>query len=158
MNPASEEELSEMRQTQERIVADFEALGDWQERYRTLIKRGKDLGPMDEAMKSEERIVKGCQNRAWLHGAMRDDGVVEYFADSEAMIVRGFIALLLDVYSGHSPGAIIATPPSFIEELGLAENLSMNRANGLASFVKQIKLYALALQGAAALRTRPVEG
>lgn len=131
---------------QQELVASFSDLTDWRDRYRRIIEIGRDLPPLDEAHRLDENIVKGCQNRVWLHAELRDDGHVVFHADSEAQIVRGLVAMLVHVYSGHTPDDIIAAPPAFIQELRLSENLTMNRTNGLAAMTKQMKFYALAFK------------
>ena len=138
--------MSTIQDTQQAIIDDFAGIQDWQDRYRKIIQMGKELEPIDDAYKLDENLVKGCQNRVWLHAELNDDGTVTYLADSEAMIVRGFVALLVRSYSGHTPDEILETPPRFIEELQLGDNISLNRANGLASMVKKIKLYAMAFK------------
>ncbi len=144
--------MSSIEETQQSIIDEFAGIGDWQDRYRKIIAMGKELPEIDEKYKLDENLIKGCQNRVWLHAELQDDGTVLYLADSEAMIVRGFVALLVRSYSGHTPDAILETSPRFIEELNLGENISLNRANGLASMVKQIKLYAMAFKALQAKR------
>lgn len=139
-----------IEETQQEIIDTFAPMKDWQERYRKIIQIGKELPALAEEHKLEQNLIKGCQNRAWLHAELTPEGTVRYLADSEAMIVRGFVALLLQVYSDHTPDEILEAGPRFIEELQLGENLSLNRANGLASMVKQIKLYAMAFKAMAA--------
>jgi cysteine desulfuration protein SufE len=126
---------------QQAVIQEFAAITDWEERYKRIIEHGRALAPMDEALKTEKNVVKGCQSTVWMHAALKD-GRVEYRADSDAMIVRGLIALLLQVYSGETPSDILRTPPDFIEKTGFMSHLSQTRANGLASMLKQIKLYA----------------
>ena len=144
--------MSTIEQTQQAIIDEFSGIDDWQDRYRKIIQMGKELEPIDEAYKLDENLVKGCQNRVWLHAQMNEDGTVSYLADSEAMIVRGFVALLVRSYSGHTPDEILETSPRFIEELQLGDNISLNRANGLAAMVKKIKLYAMAFKAMQATR------
>ncbi len=131
---------------QQEIIDEFAPISNWQDRYRKIIQIGRDLEDLDEAHKTEKNLVKGCQNRAWLHAELDDEGQVVYAADSEAMIVRGFVAMFLRIFSEQDPDAIIEAQPRFIDELGIGDNISLNRANGLASMIKQIKLYALALK------------
>lgn len=129
---------------QARIEAEFGAIADWEERFRRIIARGRALPPMAEELKTEERRVRGCASQVWLHA--RSDGVrVIYVADSDAVMTKGLIALLLEVYSGEEPEAIIATQPAFIERIGLNANLSPNRANGLTAMVTHLKKAALDL-------------
>jgi cysteine desulfuration protein SufE len=130
-------------QKQARLVAEFEAIPDWQERFRRIIDRARTLPPFPEEQRTEANKVRGCASSVWLH-ATSDGTTVTYLADSDAVMTKGLIALLLQVYSGHSPEEILASPPDFIEELGLNAQLSPNRANGLGAMVRQIKAYALA--------------
>ncbi|MBX3475721.1 MAG: SufE family protein [Planctomycetes bacterium] len=131
----------DITQRQQAIIAEFTAIADWEERYRRIIEAGRELAAMDEAHKTDKNKVKGCQSTVWLHAAVQD-GKVALQGDSDAMIVRGLIALLLKVYDGATPAEILATPPEFINATGLGSHLSQTRANGLAAMVKQIKLYA----------------
>lgn len=129
-------------ETQREIVQEFEQISDWKERYKRIIELGRALPELPDEHRLDENLVKGCQNRVWLHASLEGD-IVRFEADSEAQIVKGLVALLLRVYSGHPPDEIIAAPPEFIQELQLGENLTMNRANGLASMIKQMKMYAM---------------
>lgn len=129
-------------ETQREIVQEFEQIADWKERYKRIIELGRALPDFPDEHRLDENLVKGCQNRVWLHASLEGD-TVRFEADSEAQIVKGLVALLLRVYSGHHPDEIIAAPPEFIQELQLGENLTMNRANGLASMIKQMKMYAM---------------
>jgi cysteine desulfuration protein SufE len=135
----------EIEDRQQKIVEDFETLTDWQDRYRRIIEIGRELPEFPEEHRVEDNLVKGCQNRVWLHAELDDDRV-RFYADSEAMIVRGLVALLLEVYSDAPPGDIVTAQPTFIRDLELGQNLSQNRSNGLASMIKQMKMYALAFQ------------
>ncbi len=133
---------------QQAIIDEFAALESWEDRYKSIIERGRKLPDMPEELKTDKNIVKGCQSVVWLH-ATPVDGRVKFQGDSDAMIVRGLIALLLEVYSGATPGEILATPADFINETGLGSHLSQTRANGLASMVKQINMYAAVLKAVA---------
>jgi cysteine desulfuration protein SufE len=135
----------EISERQQSIIEEFSALADWEDRYKRIIEYGRELAPMDEAFKTDKNKVKGCQSTVWLH-AQVDNGTVSFQGDSDAMIVRGLIALLLKVYSGATPAEILATAPAFVESTGLAKHLSQTRANGLAAMVKQIKMYAAVFQ------------
>lgn len=126
----------------ETIVAEFAALPGWEDRYKRIIALAKDLPAMDEALKTDERKVRGCSSTVWLH-AVRERERVQYLADSDAVLVRGLVALLLKVYSGEKAEEILATPPTFIERIGLNVNLSPNRASGLSAMVTQIRKHAL---------------
>ncbi len=125
------------------LIERFTKYNDWEERYGTLIDLGKSLPVMDEAYKTEANKVKGCQSQVWLFAELSGDKVI-FHADSDATIVKGLVAVLVSVYSGSTPDEILATKPTFIETIGLREHLSMSRANGLNSMIKQISLYAMA--------------
>jgi cysteine desulfuration protein SufE len=126
-----------------RLVDEFQELPDWESRYKRIIALAKELKPMAEELKNDTNKVRGCSSTVWLHAEVKDGNVV-YLADSDAVLVRGLVALLVKVYSGHPASEILKAPPDFIEELGLNVNLSPNRANGLTAMVKQIMIYAAA--------------
>ena len=128
---------------QNRIVREFNLLEDWTERYKYIIKLGSKLPQLDSSKKIEHNIVKGCQSQVWLHAEF-SEGKIIFEADSDAAITKGLVALMVHLYSHQSPNAILATEPTFITEIGMNEHLSPTRANGLASMVKQMKIYALA--------------
>ena len=128
---------------QNRIVREFNLLEDWTERYKYIIKLGSKLPQLDSSKKIEHNIVKGCQSQVWLHAEI-SEGKIIFEADSDAAITKGLVALMVHLYSHQSPNAILATEPTFITEIGMNEHLSPTRANGLASMVKQMKIYALA--------------
>ena len=115
------------------------------QKYEYIIEHGKDLPMIDEAMKVDDNLIKGCQSRVWLHPEFKD-GKIEFSADSDAIITKGLVALVVRVLSGHAPKDIAAAELDFISEIGLTDHLSPTRSNGLASMVKQMKLYALAFQ------------
>jgi cysteine desulfuration protein SufE len=127
------------------IVDEFKKYSDWEDRYKHLITLGKNLPPMDESQKTESNKIKGCQSQVWLHAELSGDKIL-FSADSDASIVKGIIALLVQVYSGCSPDEILSIKPTFLEEIGLKEHLSMSRANGLTAMVKQISFYAMAFK------------
>jgi cysteine desulfuration protein SufE len=128
---------------QNELIADFEFLEDNAARNEYLIDLGRKLPSMPEHLKTEENIIKGCQSRVWLT-AQCENGLIFFQTDSDALIVKGIAALLLRVFSGHTAEEIIAAEPYFLEKINLKGMLSMNRANGLAAMIKQIKFYALA--------------
>ena len=128
---------------QNKIVREFNLLEDWTERYKYIIKLGSKLPQLDSSKKVEHNIVKGCQSQVWLHAEF-SEGKIIFEADSDAAITKGLVALMVHLYSHQSPNAILATEPTFITEIGMNEHLSPTRANGLASMVKQMKIYALA--------------
>lgn len=138
--------MATIEETQQTIIGELSSINDWQDRYRKIIAIGKELPELEEQYKVDDNLIKGCQNRVWLRAELGDDGRVVYEADSEAMIVRGFVALLVRSYSGFTPDEVLDMPPRFIDELELGDNISLNRANGLASMVKKIKLYAMAFK------------
>ena len=126
-----------------RLVDEFQELPDWESRYKRIIALAKELKPMPDALKNDDNKVRGCSSTVWLHAELQGGNVV-FLGDSDAVLVRGLVALLLKVYSGHPATEILKAPPDFIEELGLNVNLSPNRANGLTAMVKQIMIYAAA--------------
>jgi cysteine desulfuration protein SufE len=134
-----------IQQRVEKLIGQFQSMSNWEEKYQHIIKMGKNLTPIDENFRKDQYLVKGCQSKVWLHAKLKD-GVVFFEADSDATIVRGIIALLLSVYSAATPDEILSTKPTFLENIGLSEHLSMARSNGLASMLKQISLYAIAFK------------
>jgi cysteine desulfuration protein SufE len=128
---------------QEEIIDEFALFDDWMERYEYLIDLGKSLPLIDSNFKTDDNIIKGCQSKVWIHSEFAQDKVV-FTADSDAILTKGIVALLLRVYSDQEPDAILGADTEFIDEIGLKEHLSPTRANGLVSMIKQIKLYALA--------------
>lgn len=133
-----------IQERQDKIIKDFAALTQWEDRYKKIIEMGKALPEMPEGLKTEQNIVKGCQSQVWLSAKLNDEGLMELVGDSDALIVKGLVSLLLQVYSGATPREILSTPPEFLRALGFEGNLSPSRANGLHSMLKQIKLYATA--------------
>lgn len=136
--------MSLVTDRQNKIIAEFQSLTDWEERYKKIIEMGKQLAEMPADLKTEENQVKGCQSQVWLHAQLTPQGEMILQGDSDAMIVKGLVALLLRVYSGANPNEILQTPPEFLRALGFEGNLSPSRANGLHSMLKQIRLYATA--------------
>lgn len=130
---------------QEEIIEDFTMYDDWNDKYEYLIEFGKSLPLIDEQYKTEENRIHGCQSRVWLHGEMKDDKLF-FFADSDAIITKGIVGLLVKVLSGHTPKEIADSDLYFIEKIGLKEHLSPTRANGLVSMVKKMKMYGIAFQ------------
>jgi cysteine desulfuration protein SufE len=129
----------------ENLINSFNQLSDWEDKYKHIISLGKELSPIKEEYRIDENKVKGCQSQVWLFPEVIA-GKIYFQADSDASIVKGIISLLLKVYSDSTPKEILATPPDFLKEIGLAEHLSMSRASGLNSMMKQISLYALAIK------------
>lgn len=132
-----------INETQDEIIADFELFDDWEEKYEYIIDLGKKLPPMAEEYKTEENIIKGCQSVVWLH-AKKEGNKVVFEADSQAIIVKGLVSMLLHVLSNHTPEEILNANLYFIDKVGLTSHLAQTRSNGLASMVKQMKTYALA--------------
>lgn len=130
-----------VQQVQEQIIEDFSLFDDWMDRYRFLIDLGRALPPYPDVLRTDEWRVKGCINRAWLHGEVRD-GRVHYQASSESEIVAGLIALLLKVYSGRKPEEIVDNPPDFLQKIGVWENITSNRINGLNGMIALIQSVA----------------
>ncbi len=127
---------------QNTIIEDFSFLENWEDRYEYMIDLGKSLPLIDPQYKTDEYLIKGCQSQVWLH-ADYQEGKVFFTADSDAIITKGIVALLVRVYSGHTPEEILAAKTDFIDQIGLKEHLSPTRANGLVSMLEQMKRYAL---------------
>ena len=134
-----------IREIQEEIIDEFNLFYDWMERYEYLIELGKSLPLIDDQYKIEENIIKGCQSKVWLYSKM-NDSKINFTADSDAILTKGLVALLLRVFTNQTPKDILAADTIFIDKIGLKEHLSPTRANGLVSMLKQIKLYAIAQQ------------
>jgi cysteine desulfuration protein SufE len=134
-----------LKERQDKVVAQFQSLGDWEDRYKKLIEIGKRLPELPVEKKTDDVLVKGCQSQVWMHARL-ENGLVVFEADSDAILVRGLVALLLEVYSRATPEEILATPPDFVKDIGLESKLSPSRANGVFSMIKQIKYYAMAFQ------------
>ena len=134
-----------IKEIQEEIIDEFDMFDDWMERYEYIIEMGKSLEIIDATNKTEDNLINGCQSKVWLQADYKDNKVL-FTADSDAILTKGIIALLLRVYSNQTPKDILDSEPFFIDEIGLKEHLSPTRANGLVSMVKQLKLYALAFQ------------
>ena len=128
---------------QKDIIDNFLFFDDWTQKYEYIIELSKDLKFMSENLKNEDNLIKGCQSKVWLHAEMIN-GKINFLADSEAIITKGIISILLNVFNNRKPQEILDSDMSFIEKIGLKEHLSPNRANGLSSMYKQIKFYALA--------------
>lgn len=133
-----------IEQIENEIIDDFAIFDDWMDKYEHLIDLGKELPLIDEKHKVEENLIKGCQSRVWLYAEVKD-GKIIYTADSDAIITKGIISLLIGVLNNQEPMAITQAKLSFIDSVGLKEHLSPTRSNGLVSMVKQMKIYALAL-------------
>jgi len=134
-----------IKEIQEEIVDEFSMFEDWMERYEYIIELGKSIPLIEEKYQTDDNIIKGCQSKVWLH-AEENKGKIEFTANSDAILTKGIIALLLRVFSEQTPEKILEADTSFIDEIGLKEHLSLTRANGLVSMIKQLKMYALAYQ------------
>jgi cysteine desulfuration protein SufE len=132
-----------IEQIQNDIVDEFSMFDDWMERYEYIIELGKGLPIIKEQYKTEDNIIKGCQSKVWVHGEQNDDKIV-FTADSDAILTKGIIAILIRSFSNQKAADILEANTDFIDEIGLKEHLSPTRANGLVSMIKQIKMYALA--------------
>jgi len=134
-----------IKEIQEEIIEEFSMFEDWMERYEYIIDLGKSLPMINDLYKLDENLIVGCQSKVWLHSEIKKDKIV-FTADSDAILTKGIVALLLRVFNNQKPIAILNTNLYFIDKIGLKEHLSPTRANGLVSMIKQIKLYALAFQ------------
>lgn len=134
-----------IQEIQEEIVDEFSMFDDWMQRYEYIIELGKSLPLIDEQYKTEENIIKGCQSKVWVHAEQQENKVV-FTADSDAILTKGIIAILIRTFSNQTPKQILDADTNFIDEIGLKEHLSPTRANGLVSMIKQIKMYALAFE------------
>ncbi|MFO7935785.1 MAG: SufE family protein [Bacteroidales bacterium] len=134
-----------MKQEQREIIQEFAVFDDWLDRYNYLIELGNDLPELDPGYRTDEYLIRGCQSRVWLHAEM-EDGKIAFQADSDALIVKGIAALLVRVMNGRTPEEILDNDLFFIDEIGLRQNLSPTRSNGLLAMVKKMRMYALAFQ------------
>ena len=135
--------MPDIHDKEQNIIKEFSELSDWTERYKHIIELGRDLEPLENEHKVEENLVRGCQSQVWLVTDFKN-GAVVFKGDSDAAIVRGLVALMIRFYSGQDPDTILSTPPMFIRKIGMSQHLSPTRSNGLASMVKQMKIYAMA--------------
>ena len=136
--------MKSINELQDEVIEEFSALDDWMDKYQMLIDLGSELPPIDEQYKTESNLIDGCQSRVWLR-ADYHDGVIDFQAESDALIVKGIVALLIRIVSGHTPQEILDADLYFIERIGLRDHLSPTRSNGLLAMVKQMRMYALAL-------------
>ncbi|MGJ8683126.1 MAG: SufE family protein [Nonlabens sp.] len=137
--------MASIQDIQNQIVEEFAMFDDWMDRYEYMIDLGKSVPVIDEQYKTDDNIIKGCQSKVWVHADL-EDNKVNFSADSDAIITKGIIAILIRAWSGQEPADIIAADTDFIDEIGLKEHLSPTRANGLVSMIKQLKMYAVAYQ------------
>ena len=134
-----------INEAQDEVIAEFADLTDWMDKYQLLIDLGNEQEPLDERYKTEGNLIDGCQSRVWLQADWRD-GAIYFSAESDALIVKGIIALLIRVLSGHTPDEILAADLYFIDRIGLKDHLSPTRSNGLLAMIKQMRMYALAFK------------
>ena len=132
-----------IKEVQDEIIDEFSMFDDWTERYEYIIELGKNLPLIDEKYKTEDYLIRGCQSKVWLN-AEEKDGKIAFTADSDAILTKGIIAIMIRVFSGQNSTEILNASTDFVDEIGLKEHLSPTRANGLVSMIKQIKMYALA--------------
>jgi cysteine desulfuration protein SufE len=132
-----------INEVQDNIVEEFSLFDDWMDKYSLLIDMGKELPVIDPRLKIKDFLIEGCQSKVWLHPSF-DDNIITFTADTDAIITRGIVALLIKVFSGRTPEEILSSDLYFIEKIGLRQNLSPTRSNGLLSMVRQMKLYAMA--------------
>ena len=137
--------MATINEIQDEIIEEFSGFDDWMDKYQLLIDLGNEQEPLDEQYKVESNLIDGCQSRVWLQADYKD-GVIGFTAESDALIVKGIVALLIRVLSGHTPKEILDADLYFINEIGLKEHLSPTRSNGLLAMVKQMRMYALAFQ------------
>ena len=137
--------MNSIKEKQDEIIEEFSSFDDWMDRYQLLIDMGSEQAPLEDEYKTESNLIEGCQSRVWLQADLVD-GKVFYRTESDALIVKGIVSLLLRVYSGHTPQEILESEPYFVEAIGLREHLSPTRSNGLVAMIKQMKLYALAFK------------
>lgn len=136
--------MKTINEIQDEIIDEFVDIEDWMDRYAYIIDLGNALPAIDEKFKTPQYIIEGCQSRVWLNAELDNDGKITYTADSDAIIVKGIISLLINVLSGHTPQEILDSDLYFIDKIGLSEHLSPTRSNGLVAMVKQMKVYAFA--------------
>lgn len=143
--------MKSIKELEQEIVNEFAIFDDWMDKYAYLIELGSGMPGMDEAYKTDDNLIKGCQSRVWFHAELKD-GLLYFMADSDAIITKGIAGLLIKVFSGQKPEDIAKADLNFIDEIGLTQHLSPTRSNGLLSMIKQIKYYALAYAGAEGLK------
>ena len=136
--------MATINEIQNEVIEEFQDIEDWMDRYQTLIEIGSEQPALDEKYKTDQNLIEGCQSRVWLQADQMPDGTLHFQAESDALIVKGIVALLIKVLSDHTPEEILAAELYFIDEIGLKEHLSPTRSNGLLAMVKQMRLYAMA--------------
>ncbi len=139
--------VNSINEIQDQIVDDFSAFDDWMDKYQMIIEMGNNLEPLDEKYKTPQNLIEGCQSRVWLQADYNEDTeTIHFTGDSDAVIVKGLVSLVIQVLSDHTPDEILASDLYFIEQIGLKENLSPTRSNGFLSMIKQMRIYALAFK------------
>lgn len=138
--------MSSIAQVQHELVEKFKSLESWEDRYKKIVELGKTLAPYPDAFRTEDFRVRGCQSQVWLYPVRNPDKTITFFADSDALIVKGLVSILLQVYSNRSPDEILSTPANFLKDLGFESHLSPSRSNGLYAMLKQIIYYAMAFK------------
>lgn len=133
-------------QKQQELISEFAMFPTWMEKYEYIIDLGKDLAVLDESLKNEDHLIKGCQSQVWISASKNENGTLHFTADSDAIITKGMVSLILRVFEGEKGQDIVDAPMDFLKEIGLLENLSPTRSNGLAAMIKQIKTYGLLMQ------------
>ena len=137
-----------IEELQQEVIEEFQDYDDWMDRYQMLIDLGNEQEPLPEKYKTESNLIDGCQSRVWLQADLTPEGTIHFHAESDALIVKGIVALLIRVLSDHTPDEILSADLHFIEDIGLREHLSPTRSNGLLAMLKQMKLYAMAFKAA----------
>ncbi len=135
-----------IEESQQDVIEQFADIDDWMDRYACIIDMGNALDPLPENLKTPDRLIEGCQSRVWLDASLDEDGKVDFRADSDAIIVKGIISMLIEVLSGHTPDEILEADLHFINDIGLSEHLSPTRSNGLVAMMKQMRAYAAAFK------------
>ena len=134
-----------INEIQDELIEEFSLFGDWMEKYENIIQMGKELPLIEEQYKTDDNLIKGCQSRVWLHADYKDGNIV-FTADSDAIITKGLVSMVVRVLSNHTPDEIMNADLYFVDQIGLKEHLSVTRSNGLVSMIKQMKLYAVAIK------------
>lgn len=134
-----------IQETQEQIVKEFEQFIEWEDKYKRIIDLGRELPAINKSYKTEKYKLSGCQSQVWINAKL-ENGKIIFEADSDAAIVKGLVALLIKVYSGHTPDEILSSPPEFVKKIGIDNHLSPTRKNGLGAMMKQIQMYAMAFK------------
>src|SRR5580765_4608914 len=137
--------MNSINEIQDELVEEFSLFGDWMEKYENIIQMGKELPMIEEQYRKDENLIKGCQAKVWLHADFKD-GKIVFSADSDAIITKGLVSMVVRVLTNHTPEEIVHADLYFVDKIGLKEHLSLTRSNGLLSMIKQMKMYALALQ------------